>query len=110
MSTERARELRRNPTVPERAMWRLLKPLRDKGFHFRRQVPIGSYYVDFAIHRQKLVIEVDGDIHGIEDGPMYDAERTRFLQNEGYRVLRFSNLDVLHNPEGVFETIEKILK
>ena len=110
MSIERARELRKNATVPERAMWRLLKPFRDKGFHFRRQVPIGKYYADFASHKQKLVIEVDGESHGIGDGPSYDDERTRFLQKEGFRVLRFTNIDVLRNPEGVFETIEDFLK
>ncbi len=91
-------------------MWRLLKPFRDRGFHFRRQVPIGKYYADFACHGQKLVIEVDGDSHGIGDGPDRDEIRTEFLQGEGYNVLRFSNGEVMNNPEGVFETIADCLK
>jgi len=83
MSIERARELRKNATVPERAMWRLLKPFREQGFHFRRQVQIGRYYADFACHNQKLVIEVDGDTHAVGDGPANDEVRSEFLQNRG---------------------------
>ena len=110
MSTTRARELRKNATPPERIMWRLLKPFRDEGFHFRRQVPIGKYYADFACHGQKLVIEVDGDSHGAGDGPERDKVRTRFLKSEGYRVLRFTNLEVMNNPEGVFDVVARVLK
>ncbi len=110
MSIARARELRKNATPPERYMWRLLKPFRGEGYHFRRQVPIGKYYADFACHGQKLVIEVDGDGHGIGAGPERDKVRTRFLEREGYRVLRFTNSEVLNNPEGVFDVVAKVLK
>ena len=104
MSTARARQLRRNATGPERAMWRLLYALRAE-HNFRRQVPIGPYYADFACHALRLVLEVDGDTHGTEAAQAYDAARSRFLAVEGYRVLRFANADVLSNPDGVFDTI-----
>ena len=91
-------------------MWRMLKPFRDEGFHFRRQVPIGKYFVDFACHGQKLVIEIDGDSHGVGDGLNRDEIRSEFLRNEGYEVLRFTNLEVMNNPEGVFDVIVTKLK
>ncbi len=104
MSTERARQLRRNATAPERAMWRLLYPLRHD-HNFRRQVPLGSYYADFACHALKLVIEIDGDTHGADDARFYDAARTRFIEAEGYRVIRFTN-----DAEGVFDSITMAIK
>jgi very-short-patch-repair endonuclease len=109
MTIERARQLRTNATAPERAMWRLLKPFRDQGFHFRRQVQIGAYYADFACHRAKLIIEVDGDSHAMGTGPSHDARRDRYLRSRGYEVLRFSNSDVMGNPEGVYLTVEQAL-
>lgn len=109
MSIDRARNLRANATPPERAMWRLLKPFRDQGFHFRRQAQIGSYYADFACHHAKLVIEVDGDTHAVGDGPERDVTRDKYLRGRGFEVLRFSNADVVRNPEGVFEMIETML-
>ncbi len=110
MSLERARELRKNATIPERAMWRLLKPFRDQGVHFRRQAQIGRYYADFACHGEKLVIEVDGETHAVGDGPEKEEARTEFLHSKGFRVLRFSNAEVMNNPEGVFTAIEQVLK
>jgi len=75
--------------------------------HFRFQVPLGTYIADFASHRAKLAIEVDGDSHGHQIE--YDAARTKFLENEGYKVIRFWNEDILNNAEGVFVEIEKAL-
>jgi len=82
-------------------MWRLLFPLRVDGFHFRKQAPIGPYVVDFACHHAKVVIEVDGDTHGTTTGAAQDARRDAFLKRDGYAILRFSNRDVVGNPEGV---------
>ena len=110
MSIERARELRNNATVPERVMWRLLKMFREQGFHFRRQVPIGKYYADFICHKEKLIIEVDGDTHGVDNALVHDEIRTQFLRSRGFRVIRFTNSDVIKNPEGVFFEIEQVLK
>ncbi|WP_082434140.1 endonuclease domain-containing protein [Devosia sp. A16] len=107
MSTRRERELRVNPTVPERRMWRLLHTFRSAGHHFRRQEQIGPYYVDFACHAARLVIEVDGETHGHTQEA--DALRDEFLRYEGYAVLRFSNDDVVQNEDGVFTVLSSAL-
>ena len=83
-------------------MWNALRTLKPLGLHFRRQVPLGRYYADFACHHPKLVLEIDGWTH---DSPEYDAARDTFIQSEGYRVLRVSNEDVLTNVDGVVRTV-----
>jgi very-short-patch-repair endonuclease len=88
-------------------MWQLLHSFRQQGFHFRRQVEIGSYFADFADHGSMVVIEVDGDSHAPTAD--YDAARDRYMIDRGYNVLRFSNLDVMGNPEGVYELIAAAL-
>ena len=91
-------------TNAERKLWRILREsFPDE--HFRKQVPIRHYIADFASHRAKLVIEVDGGQHG----PEVDAERTKVIENEGYRVIRFWNNEVLGNPEGVWTVIDSAL-
>jgi len=95
-STQRARRLRNNPTDAERRMWRLLR----RGFpdaHFRRQVPIRDFVADFASHRLKLVIEVDGGQHTAGK----ERARTEAIEAEGFRLVRFWNHDVLGNTDGV---------
>ena len=109
MSIARQRQMRRLMTPPERAMWRLLRPFRDKGVHFRRQVALGPYYTDFAVLGLKLVIEVDGDTHHIGQGPAHDARRDAYLAERGFRELRFSNVDVLNEGEGVYGVVEDAL-
>jgi very-short-patch-repair endonuclease len=74
---------------------------------FRRQVPLGSYFVDFVSHGARLVIELDGSQHAEQQS--YDAERTHFLESEGYRVIRFWNRDIAQNLDGVFRAIEAAL-
>ncbi|MGL5840155.1 MAG: endonuclease domain-containing protein [Sphingorhabdus sp.] len=96
----RARRLRRDMTGQERKLWRVLRENFPKA-HFRKQVPMGAYTVDFACHRAKLIIEIDGSQHGTDKGVAHDAVRTRFLEAEGYRVLRFWNNEVDRNLEGV---------
>ena len=95
LSITRARELRRNPTEAEKAMWALLKKHFPEA-RFRRQVPIRHYIADFASHHLRMVIEIDGGQHS----PESDETRTRTIEAEGYRVIRFWNNDVLANPEG----------
>jgi very-short-patch-repair endonuclease len=73
--------------------------------HFRRQVPIGRFIVDFASHSAKIVIEVDGGQHSEQN----DAARTTVIQGEGYRVIRFWNSDVLGNLNGVSTVINAAL-
>ena len=98
----RARTLRREMTEAERVLWKGLRAT-FAGAHFRHQVPFGPYYADFASHRAKLVIEVDGSQHG--EALDYDATRTHFLEGEGYRVLRFWNNEVLRDLDNVLTAI-----
>jgi very-short-patch-repair endonuclease len=73
--------------------------------HFRRQVPIGPYVVDFACFAKRLLVELDGGQHAREADR--DAVRTSWLESRGFRVLRFWNNDALANTEGVVETIRR---
>ncbi len=75
------------------------------GFQFYRQKPVGRYIVDFYCSKLKLVIEVDGGQHFEEKQIWYDKERTAFLAGLGLKVLRFSNLDVFNNMDGVMRII-----
>ena len=100
-----ARRLRANQTGAEKTLWRELRKLETRGTHFRRQVPIGRYVADFACLASHLVIELDGSQHADEPNRSNDEVRTRRLQTEGYRVLRFWNNDLTENIDGVMETI-----
>jgi very-short-patch-repair endonuclease len=73
------------------------------GYQFRRQVPIGRYIADFVCHEARLMVEIDGGQH--DRSSPREAERTGFLQNQGYRILRFWNDEVLANLDGVHQTI-----
>ena len=73
------------------------------GYQFRRQVPIGRYIADFVCHEARLIVEIDGGQH--DRSSPREAERSGFLQDQGYRILRFWNNDVLANLDGVHETI-----
>ncbi|MFN0192679.1 MAG: DUF559 domain-containing protein, partial [Aestuariivirga sp.] len=106
MSIERARELRRNATDAERILWQQLRLLRERGFHFRRQAPIGKYIADFADFKSNTVVEVDGSQHLDSD---YDKTRDAWLKSQGFHVMRFWNADVLENLEGVTDTIHHAL-
>ena len=79
--------------------------MRRQRHHFRRQAPISPYIADFACHSARLVIEVDGGQHGLDDEAAADARRTLWLEGEGYRVLRFWNPDVLGNMDGVMQVV-----
>jgi very-short-patch-repair endonuclease len=100
-----ARRLRANSTAAETLMWRELRKLETKGTHFRRQVPIGPYVADLACMASCLVVEIDGSQHGDEPNKSRDERRTRWLEAEGYRVVRVWNNDVTENPTGVLEAI-----
>jgi very-short-patch-repair endonuclease len=110
MADSRAQYLRKNLTGPERKLWSALKRFRKLDFHVRRQVPFGAYTLDFASHRERLVIEVDGAQHETEPYRSHDEERTRILRAQGYRVVRYSNYEVLQNLDGVVRDIYEILQ
>jgi very-short-patch-repair endonuclease len=102
----RARSLRRDATEAEKKLWQHLRQPPFKEHHFRRQATIGSYFADFASHHDKIVIEVDGGQHS---GSASDEVRTRYLEANGYRVLRFWNNEVLANISGVLSAIDAVI-
>jgi very-short-patch-repair endonuclease len=101
--TERARELRNDPTAAERLLWSRLCGSRLDGLKFTRQLPIAGHFADFACRKPKLVIELDGSQH--VDAAEADAERTRRMERAGYRVIRFWNNDLTSNMGDVLEEI-----
>jgi very-short-patch-repair endonuclease len=104
----RARQLRRQMTPAEIKLWQRLRGHQLRGAHFRKQHAVGKFIVDFFCATAKLVIEIDGDTHALQEE--YDAERTRWLNAQHrYRVMRFANDDVLHNIESVLEAIAAAL-
>ncbi len=106
---ERAKQLRSNTTEPEQALWRALKRIPVYGSHFRRQVPIGAYVADFACLKARLVIDLDGGHHSRDDVAAKDEARTRWLENEGYCVVRFWNTELSQSMSGVLDTIYSAL-
>jgi very-short-patch-repair endonuclease len=100
-----ARRLRKNATDSEVRLWRYLKRLKTRGTHFRRQMPIGKFVVDFACPAARLIIEVDGSQHGEGEARLRDQLRTEWLESEGYRVLRFWNNEITQNIHGVMDAV-----
>ena len=90
---QRARELRQAMTPAERALWYHLRDHRLSGWHFRRQVPMRGYIVDFYCAEARLIVEVDGSIHDTQGE--YDANRDHVFAEDGLRTLRVTNDDVL---------------
>ena len=98
--TDRARRLRNEATPAERIIWRLLSDYRPS---FTRQLVVGSYIIDLACRKAKLAIEFDGSQH--LEQQIYDDRRTKFLESEGWRVMRIWNNAALSNPEGTARLI-----
>jgi very-short-patch-repair endonuclease len=98
-----AKQLRSNSTDLERLLWSRLRANRLTGFKFRRQLPIGPYIVDFACCEARLIVELDGGQHA--ETVLQDASRDDWLGEQGFRVLRFWNNDVLENLDGVLMRI-----
>ena len=104
--THRARRLRREASEAEQVLWRALHEL-ALPVRVRRQHPIGCYVADFAIPAKKLVVEVDGGQHA--KAMEADASRSEALAKYGYRVIRFWNIEVLENLDGVLDVIVREL-
>src|SRR2546428_911350 len=102
-----SRVLRKKATEAEQALWSHLRMKQMGGNRFRRQQPIGPYIVDFVCLEKRLVIELDGGQHA--ERPVYDAERTAWLESQGFRVMRFWNNQVLKEIDIVKEAIWKEL-
>ena len=103
---EYAKQMRRNSTEAEEALWNRLKNKRAAGLKFRRQHPIDKFIADFYCHEKRLVIELDGNIHADDEQRDLDKGRTETLNDFGIKVLRFKNEEILDNIE---EVIKKIL-
>ncbi|ESS70643.1 hypothetical protein MGMO_120c00300 [Methyloglobulus morosus KoM1] len=101
--TDKARTLRKNQTDVELLLWQQLRNRQLCGYKFRRQFPIAPYIADFACLELKLIIELDGGQHA--DQISYDNQRRLFLEQRGFKVIRFWNNDVIENTAGVLEAI-----
>jgi very-short-patch-repair endonuclease len=102
MPNQRVRQLRVDATDAERRLWGVLRDRRLVGFKFRRQHRLGPFIVDFICFESRLVIEADGGQH-VDNA--YDERRTAWLEQRGWRVIRFWNTDILTNIDGVQEMI-----
>jgi very-short-patch-repair endonuclease len=100
-----AKKLRANATPHERMLWRALKELPVEGTHFRRQAPIGPYVVDFFCPAKRLIIELDGGHHNDDETAERDRKRQLWLEQEGYRVIRFWNSEINGELNAVLERI-----
>jgi adenine-specific DNA-methyltransferase len=110
MTHEFARQLRHEQTDAERRLWRVLRNRRLAQHKFRRQQPIGPYAVDFVCLEMKLIVELDGERHDQPESIAADAERTVFVKQEGFRVLRFWNRDLDASIDSVLEAIFRALR
>ena len=106
MTRDNAKALRSNMTDAERRLWYLLRAHRFRGYKFKRQLPVGPYIVDFICLAERLIIEVDGGQHVDSQS---DLHRDHWLKDQGFRVLRFWNNEVLNNSDGVLEVLIKHL-
>jgi very-short-patch-repair endonuclease len=102
---KRVRELRKNSTDAERALWRLLRSEGFEAWKFRRQHQFGPFILDFFCARAKLAIEVDGGQHYSDEALAADQRRSGVLNANGIRVMRFTNMQVLFETEAVAEEI-----
>ncbi len=106
---ERAKEMRNKPTEAEKMLWNVLSSRGVEGYKFRRQHVIGQYIVDFVCLEKMLVIEVDGSIHNHPEQIELDKERTIWLESKGFKVVRYTNKEVLNNLHEIIEKISKEL-
>ncbi|MEM6907130.1 MAG: DUF559 domain-containing protein [Pseudomonadota bacterium] len=105
--TSRAKEMRKRMPEPERRMWHQLRAERFQGIKFRRQKVIGRYIADFASNSPKLIVEIDGDSHSGQEH--YDDERTQYFEDQGYKVIRFPNSNVMDNMDGVLARLSELI-
>lgn len=103
---ENARKNRTHMTLAEEVLWQHLRG-NALGVKFLRQHAIGNYIVDFVCKQTGLIVEVDGEYHLTPEQQLLDEERSKYLEQEGFQVIRFTNEEVLYDTEGVLEEIEK---
>ena len=100
---EYAENMRKQPTKAESLVWNLLSDKKLEGYKFRRQHIIGQFIADFVCLKKRLIIEVDGAIHQLPENKISDQERTEWLNEQGFKVIRFTNDEVLHQTEKVLD-------
>jgi very-short-patch-repair endonuclease len=105
-----SRRLRTGMTDAKQKLWHRLRRKQIDGLQFYRQKPIGPYIVDFYAHQAKLVIEIDGAQHLDTLGRYRDTARDAWLRQQGLRVLRFDNLQVLRETDAVLEAIASMAR
>jgi very-short-patch-repair endonuclease len=108
MSRDFARRLRKEMTDAERLLWSQIRHRQLAGCRFRRQAPLGRYIVDFVCFERRLVVELDGGQH--RQQREYDEQRTRWLNSQGFRVVRFWDSVVFEDTESVREVIDRYLR
>ena len=106
---KRAEELRNKMTSAERIIWEHIH-INEWRLKFRRQHPISNYIVDFYCHQLRLIIEIDGDIHSLEDVKKNDAIREKELKGLGLTLIRFQNEEVYKNSKSVIKKIDEIIE
>ncbi len=109
VKVQQARALRQSPTTAEQLLWRHLRNRQLAGAKFRRQHPLGPYILDFVCLEHGLVVEVDGGQHAQAPQQLHDQQRTAWLQQQGFRVLRFWNHDVLQQTHEVLAQLLQAL-
>ncbi len=107
--SDRAKELRQTETEVEQIIWSWLRTKKLNGVKFRRQEAVDKYIVDFVSFEKKLIIEIDGGQHSLEENRINDKARTEWLQSQGFRLIRFWNNEVSSNLDGVITRIKESL-
>jgi very-short-patch-repair endonuclease len=102
-NTARAKALRNQATPAERLLWTALSNRKVDGYKFSRQIPVGPYFADFLCREARLVVELDGYSHDMNQE--YDQRRDAFMVEQGFTVRRFANADVMNNLDGVVRTV-----
>jgi len=105
---KKARNLRKNLTDAEKKLWAVIRKRQINDLKFRRQQPIGNYIVDFVCFEKKIIIEIDGGQHN--ENKNYDLRRSKWLEGQGFIVIRFWNNEILENIEAVLEALYEITK
>ncbi len=107
---ETAKQLRVDSTPAEKRLWEQLRNRQMAKQKFRRQVPVGPYIVDFICLEKKLIIEIDGWTHSTEAEVSNDKRRTTFLESQGFKIIRFQNIEIKEGLDEVLTLIAEALK
>ncbi len=105
-----AKQLRVDSTPAEKRLWEQLRNRQLEKQKFRRQVPVGPYVVDFICLEKKLIIEIDGWTHSTEAEILNDKRRTSFLESQGFKIIRFQNIEIKEGLDEVLTLIAEALK